>query len=411
MTIRPFSDGDLHPRLEGHLKAALDEISELDTDYVLKASATELEQHFVEQAGVTPLVLHTDDYYIEDRSGTRVDVSHDPRRFFVPGDRAEVPGTRLRIAIPYEGDRMLWRLRPSTYSASSWPQIDARDDRIILTVTFPDDSVDPAGLKRRIDSEIESLQKAVGTIQSDVARHNESIPTRIVSAIERRRQTAQATAKTVAGLGIPIKRRNEALTYTIPTKRRTAKIQRPAVPKEKYSAEPVLSNDDYEHILKVLQDVSLVIERNPNSFSSLNEETIRDHFLIQLNGHFEGSATGETFNASGKTDILIRVDGRNVFIAECKFWRGQKDFSEAIDQLLSYLSWRDSKCALFIFNKNKDSTAVREKMHEVMSSRAEHRKTNKHDPEDDSRYIFVKPDDPGREITITTLIFDVPSSS
>ncbi len=271
--------------------------------------------------------------------------------------------------------------------------------------------MDPAGLKRRIDSEIESLQKAVGTIQSDVARHNESIPTQIVSAIERRHQTAQATANAVTGLGIPIERRNEALTYTIPTKRRTAKIQRPAVPNEKYSAEPVLSDDDYEHILKVLQDVSLVIERNPNSFASLNEETIRDHFLIQLNGHFEGSATGETFNASGKTDILIRVDGRNVFIAECKFWRGQKDFSEAIDQLLSYLSWRDSKCALFIFNKNKDSTAVREKMHEVMSSRAEHRKTNKHDPEDDSRYIFVKPDDPGREITITTLIFDVPSSS
>ena len=108
-----------------------------------------------------------------------------------------------------------------------------------------------------------------------------------------------------------------------------------------------------------------VIERSPNSFASLDEESIRTHFLIQLNGHYEGSATGETFNSSGKTDILIRVDNRNVFIAECKFWDGPKSFSEAIDQLLGYLSWRDSKCALLILNKRKNSSAVRKKMSEA----------------------------------------------
>jgi hypothetical protein len=37
---------------------------------------------------------------------------------------------------------------------------------------------------------------------------------------------------------------------------------------------------------------------------------------VQLNRHFEGAATGETFNHRGKTDILIRVDGKNIFIAE-----------------------------------------------------------------------------------------------
>ena len=94
--------------------------------------------------------------------------------------------------------------------------------------------------------------------------------------------------------------------------------------------------------------MSLVIERNPSSFASLDEEAIRDHFLIQLNGHYEGGATGETFNASGKTDILIREGNKNVFIAECKFWRGPKIFADAVNQLLGYLTWRDSKCALLI---------------------------------------------------------------
>jgi hypothetical protein len=31
---------------------------------------------------------------------------------------------------------------------------------------------------------------------------------------------------------------------------------------------------------------------------------------------FKGQATGETFNFQGKTDILIRVEGKNVSIAE-----------------------------------------------------------------------------------------------
>lgn len=61
--------------------------------------------------------------------------------------------------------------------------------------------------------------------------------------------------------------------------------------------------------------MAIVIERSPASFTSLDEEAIRTHFLLQLNGHYEGLATGETFNASGETDILIRVDNRNAFVA------------------------------------------------------------------------------------------------
>lgn len=154
--------------------------------------------------------------------------------------------------------------------------------------------------------------------------------------------------------------------------------------------------------------MSLVIERNPVAFITLDEEAIRTHFLLQLNGHYEGSATGETFNATGKTDIIIRVDNRNIFIAECKFWRGPKTFNDAIDQLLGYLAWRDSKCALLIFNKSKDSSSVRQKMHEVIKTRQEHRRTVIHDPEGDSRYIFVKEADASREIIITTQLYDIP---
>ncbi len=142
-------------------------------------------------------------------------------------------------------------------------------------------------------------------------------------------------------------------------------------------------------------------------FASLAEEAIRNHFFLQLNGHYEGGATGETFNASGKTDILIRVNDRNIFIAKCKFWRGKEDFNESVDQLLSYLSWRDTKCSLLVFNKTRNSSAIREKMHEIMEARPEYRRTVSYDPNGDSRYIFVKESDPGREIIIMTQLYDI----
>src|SRR5262249_10958172 len=95
--------------------------------------------------------------------------------------------------------------------------------------------------------------------------------------------------------------------------------------------------------LKVMGDMALMMERSPRTFAKLEEEEIRDHFLLQLNGHYEGSATGETFNAAGKTDILVREGNRNLFIGECKIWHGSNKFAEAIDQLLGYLTWRDTK--------------------------------------------------------------------
>jgi hypothetical protein len=55
---------------------------------------------------------------------------------------------------------------------------------------------------------------------------------------------------------------------------------------------------------------------------------------------------GETVNGKGKTVILIRHQGRNAFIGECKFWPGPKKFSGAIDQPPGYTVWHDTKAAI-----------------------------------------------------------------
>lgn len=151
-----------------------------------------------------------------------------------------------------------------------------------------------------------------------------------------------------------------------------------------------------------------VMERSPSAFSTMDEESLRSHFLVQLNGHYEGQATGETFSYEGKTDILIRSDGKNIFIAECKFWDGPKKLTKTINQLLGYSSWRDTKVAVIVFNRNKDFTNVLE----VIKSTANEHPNCKRELDSHSetffRFTFSHRDDANRELTLTIVAFDVP---
>ncbi len=362
--MRPFRDGDTYATLRTHTEKVTAEIDALDNDYVLRASPTELEDKVL----VKPLVLHAEQRHIEDQAGVNVDVSRDFRRGFLPGEGGTVRGTRLDVAIPFEGDPLFWRVRASTISMSGYPDITIRDDSISFSVSFPDDTADANSVRRPIDEHTNRLAEAVKYLKQDLDQHNATAPNTIRQALDRKRQLARATTGVVAGLGIPIKRKNEPPAFAAPVKRRPSPAQRPVATAGDYLPEPFLEDKEYEHILDVLRSMALVIERSPDAFATLDEEAIRTHFLLQLNGHYEGNATGETFNAAGKTDILIRVGNKNVFIAECKFWHGAKGFNDAIDQLLNYLTWRDSKCAILVFNKTKDSSGIRQKMNEAMEA-------------------------------------------
>jgi hypothetical protein len=117
---------------------------------------------------------------------------------------------------------------------------------------------------------------------------------------------------------------------------------------------PALGDAAYFEILDRIIHLGINLEKFPNVTKSLDEEGIRDYFLPHLNSISTSlSATGETFNKKGRTDILVQDSkGHNVFIAECKLWKGSLYISNAINQLFErYVSWRDEKTALLVFNK------------------------------------------------------------
>jgi hypothetical protein len=172
-----------------------------------------------------------------------------------------------------------------------------------------------------------------------------------------------------------------------------------------------VSLTDYEEILASTRSMGLVMERAPGTFSGLAEEGIRDFFLALLNFGFRGDAMAEVFNGEGKTDILIRKQERNVFIAECKVWEGEKKFA-AVEQLLRYVGWRDTKCAILLFVHERDITAIAEKADAVVRA---HDCFKRELPdavgELERKYVLHWPGDERRELILALQVFAVPSTA
>lgn len=140
--------------------------------------------------------------------------------------------------------------------------------------------------------------------------------------------------------------------------------------------------------------------------TKLNEEEIRDILLVGLNSQFEGGAGGELFNGEGKTDILIRVDDRNIFIGECKVWSGPKTMDDALDQLFRYLVWRDTKAAILLFIRRQDVTAIIDKAIAKIEAHPNYKRSRPRvDGDEHFEFTMHAEDDPGREIRLVLLPF------
>jgi len=144
--------------------------------------------------------------------------------------------------------------------------------------------------------------------------------------------------------------------------------------------------------------------------SKFDEEGFRDFFLPHLNSISKShSATGETFNKKGKTDILIQDgDGNNVFIAECKIWLGEKELQYAINQLIDrYVSWRDEHTALIIFNKNNDNfTQLVASARQAIGNHELFVKKINDSSASSTRYAFKNREDEEKHIQLELIIFN-----
>ena len=383
-------------------------VLEIPADKILNASEYDLVQALVAEGWISLPVIEEESIYIERAEEAQIDVSKDPMRIIDDRSRPVwVTGHETVIAVPYKGKSEFFRVQPNTFSTSP-PRAEIGSGVLLLRYLTTDH--DPDGIKKRYLATVKQIKEHLGWLSKVVDPYNKQLEKMIGDAVRARKEKLLADANMVAALDLPMKRREGVpTTYAAPIRRRAPQIEEIKVAGP-FKPEPAIAMSDYEEILRIMKSMAQVMELSPNAFVDMEEEALRTHFLVQLNGAYKGQATGETFNFQGKTDILIRINDRNVFIAECKFWKGEKAFLETIDQLLSYLSWRDTKAAVVVFNRNADFTAVLAKIEEIVPKHECFKHVVGKSDETTFRYVFKQPSDANREITLTVLAFDIPTA-
>jgi hypothetical protein len=407
---RLFCDGDLDAVLrqqQAHLQAR---VEKEDRDYLLNVSEDDYVAHLVSEYTVEVPELEREDVYVESESEARIDVSGDPSRDFSRPGPHYLTGSRVVVAVPFEGDPQVFALRTNPWTSNP-PRGDVASGRILLT--FEGLSLSPEGVKNGIQSAIDNIEQSLRWASDQIARHNAALEALARSAVQARRAKVLKDRNLVESLGLPIRRREgEPSTYSAPSVRRKKIVTtpKPAATRRPFKPEPALDQGIFDQILQVITSMTHVMERSPSAFSSMGEEDLRQHFLVQLNGQFQGAATGETFNYEGKTDLLIREQDRNVFIGECKIWKGPATLTKTLDQILGYLAWRDTKAAILMFVRTKNFTAVLDQVSAIVEGHPSHKKTLRQPGETEFRFVFGQRDDSNREITLAVLMFAVPSA-
>lgn len=312
--------------------------------------------------------------------------------------------------IPFQGDTTYLTFRPSMHFLNTMPDVQIRDNEIQFEYfNFYDNS---EKIQREFDNDLRLFIKSFEVLKNDFKKYNESLKDFIINAINERRKLLLAKNEFLSSFKVPLKINVDTpKTFAVPSPKLRDKIiiKKPTASKEGFVPEPTLGYEDYGKILKIIDDVGRNFERMPSIYKGKQEEDLRDHIIMTLDPNFEyGSVTGETFNKKGKTDILLRYDSSVVFVAECKFWSGEKGFYETIDQLLSYLTWRDSKTAIVIFVRTQGITPVLDKIRSVTPLHKCYITSKGQRADNWSEQIFHLPSDPNREVVVSILVFHLP---
>jgi len=403
---RIFAEGELRDYLNSRLDQIRSEIHKESRNRLLNVDEEAYIDYLVEKYHVEDLIIDFSDVSVSDKE-EMINASRFPGDFHVRSGRA-YPKQVLTYHVPYSGNADLLHLMPNTRIL--WT-MDVLVSPISISFEIINWRDDPDEIKREADSTLNKIQRQHSSINAEIKSWNSLLTERITSIFEQRKKALLQQANLLEELGVPIKKANDVpSTFSIPIKKKRPIISKPKSSEDAYSPEPTLDQATYDDILKICHHMGVEMERHPGVYNEKDEETLRDHFLMQLSPHFE-SVTGETFNKTGKTDILIRHEGSNIFVAECKFWKGIKSLHAAINQVLSYLTWRDSKSSILLFVRNKDFSSVLDVITAGVPEHPCFLKMYPNQQETWFKFRFHLPEDESRGLFLSVLCFHFPPLS
>lgn len=285
----------------------------------------------------------------------------------------------IHCSISYLGNSKWFEYRPNLYmSVERVLEVDSYENGTVKyhfdlnlgrlqNITDKDNEI-----RNRANETIQCINKFLESMRKDVEAYNKSLDDYIGRLLNAKYKTEKEIFDTINSINIPLKQKKDTSNIT-PIKlipKIEKKLSEPKKDKvgelvEEYS----ISDKDYNNIINIVHLVSVMMEKAAFTFGKLEEESIRDVVLVALNSHYENMVTGETFRKRGKTDILIEFENQNAYIGECKIWHGEAQIEPAINQLLAYCTWRDTKCSLIYYCKNKKFTDVLKTVKEFLKNK------------------------------------------
>jgi hypothetical protein len=404
-----FSQQSLHSVLHAHLASVKDRIRKISKDQFLANSDEQVSAYVFSEMEILPLTIYRDRTVLSEPLETK------NQRKSLLDEVINVDSVETILSIPYTGESDLWKFQPSSFD-SNLPRgsvvPDRRNDQVgILKVKliytqreFSSDEVN-----REIDRIFGSIDKYIQSVKRDIDSHNQKLRAEISRQVRQRREQLGAMENTLQKLNIPIARRDGAPDInTLPIRR---KVVEPLSSQKPSQPEYAISDEAYANILNVLRHEGISFERTPATFAVHDEEELRDILLAHLNSHFQGQATGETFRKKGKTDICIDFENRAAFVAECKLQKGRQALLDALDQLLGYLTWRDVKAALVLFNKNVAGfKQIQEKVLGILQEHQNHHISEFLSKESEWNLMLRSKEDSERLINVRVFLFNLHTS-
>lgn len=358
-------------------------IEKLTNEEICNSSLEDLEDYFLNEFKFDLIEIETDINFItHDAQETKVKQynpwyhrgSYDEKEYYL------VDGYKIIYKIPFEGDVDLLYLQPSRFILSTFEvdnimnPTEEREGQIIFSQTYDRNSINSQEnmiefITKEFNSKFSNYFKIIDYVNNDIRGFNSTLEATIKKHLEERLKKAEDYLKLREKLNIPLALNNNAPNIKPVRLKKVKKDKNVSLPKLKSApVEYGISDDDYNNIKNIINLSCISMEKAARTFCKLQEEELRDVILASLNTHYMGNATGETFNKRGKTDIHIPFDNKSAYIGECKIWTGQGLFTEAINQLFSYMRWRDTKTSLIIFNKkNKDFSKILSTIDTILS--------------------------------------------
>jgi hypothetical protein len=312
-------------------------------ELILSNTPEEIAEYYVNEYGFNEVQIDKTKEYITEslyRSET-VNTVHGPREEERLYKTIEVP------VMPNENIKVILSLLPS------------RQFTPIQNVQYVGGYLKIVTTAQTMALDLETLHNNLDIINEDIRKGNKYLSDNILREVNKRKSLLQNTDEMMQQIAstfsIKLVKRAD-ISSVIPVAVQHKEQLKPILSSSGKVKQVVLERKSLNSILHLIVNCGLMFERTPCTFSQLKEKPLRDVILSSLNAVFEGAATGEAFSNNGKTDVHLVISQGNNFIAECKNWDGEVKLEQTVNQILGYLTWRESYGVVILFSRKVNFT-------------------------------------------------------